>query len=51
MLNHYILHIFLLYKSNKTIQMFFQQFADKVDNRVNNSNIYNAEGDKRCLPV
>ena len=45
--NYYTLHIFVLYKSNKTIQMFFGKFADEGDNPVNNPNILNVEGDNR----
>ena len=33
-----------------TIQMFFGNFADEVDNPVNNLNIYNVEGDTRLSP-
>jgi Ni,Fe-hydrogenase III component G len=43
----YAVHIFLLYKSNKTIWMFFGKFADERDNQVNYPNIYNEEGDNR----
>jgi len=30
--------------------MFFGNFADEVDNPVNNLNIYNVEGDNRLSP-
>ena len=40
----------LLYKSNKTIWMFYGKFADEEDNRVNNPSIYNVEGDNRLSP-
>ena len=33
-----------------TIQMFFGNFADEVDNPVNNPIIYNVEGDNRLSP-
>ena len=41
---------FLLYKSNKTIWMFYGKFIDKGDNSVDNTNIYNVEGDNRLSP-
>jgi hypothetical protein len=40
----------LLYKSNKTIWMFYGKFADEEDNRVNNPSIYNVDGDNRLSP-
>ena len=40
----------LLYKSNKTIWMFYGKFADEEDNRVNNTNIYNVEGNNKLSP-
>ena len=40
----------LLYKSNKTIWMFYGKFVDEEDNRVNNPSIYNVEGDNRLSP-
>ena len=43
----YAVHNFLLYKSNKTIWMFYGKFSDEGDNPVNNPNIYNIEGDNR----
>ena len=30
--------------------MFYEKFADKGDNQVNNPNIYNVEGDNRLSP-
>jgi hypothetical protein len=39
----------LLYKSNKTIQMFFGKYTDEGDNLVENPKIYNVEGDNRLL--
>jgi len=44
---YYTLHIFLLYKSKKIIQMFFGKFADEGDNTVNEQSIYYVEGDNR----
>ena len=41
----YTLHYFLLYKSHKTIQMFYRKFADERDNQVNNPRIYNIKRD------
>jgi hypothetical protein len=41
---YYTLHMCLLYKSKKTIQMFFGKFADGGDNTVNDPSIYNVEG-------
>ena len=43
---YYTLDIFGLYKSNKTILMFYGKFADERDTPVENSNIY-AEEDNR----
>ena len=34
---------FLLYKSNKTIWMFYGKFADERDTSVDNRNIYNVK--------
>ena len=47
---YYNLHNFLLFKSNKTIWMFYWKFADKGDNPMNNPNIFNVEGNNRLLP-
>jgi hypothetical protein len=44
------MHMFLLYKSDKTIWMFFRKFAYERDNPVNNQNIYNVEGGNRLSP-
>ena len=40
----------LLYKSKKTIQMFFGKFADGGDNTVNDPSIYNVEGTNMLSP-
>jgi hypothetical protein len=47
---YYTLHIFLLYISKKTIQMFFGKFADEGDNTVNDSSIYYVEGTNMLSP-
>jgi hypothetical protein len=47
---YYAFHISLLYKSKKTIWMFYGKFANEGDNRVNNPNIYNVEEDNRLSP-
>ena len=48
--NYYTLHNILLYKNNKTIWMFYGEFADDEDNPVNNTKIYNVEGNKKLSP-
>jgi len=40
---NYTLHMFLLYKSNKTIWMFYYKSAGEWDNSVNIPYIYNVE--------
>jgi hypothetical protein len=47
---YYTLHIFLLYKSKKTIQMFFGKFADEGDNTVNDPSIYYVDGTNMLSP-
>jgi hypothetical protein len=48
--HYYTLHICLLYKSNKTIWMFYRKCDDEGNNPVDNPNIYNVEGDYRLSP-
>jgi hypothetical protein len=44
--NYYTLHIFfLLYKSNKTIWIFYRKFVDDGDNPVDKPNKYNVTED------
>ena len=45
----YLTYFFYQYKSNKTIRMFYGKFGDEEDNLVDNSNIFNLEGDNRLL--
>ena len=45
----YLTHV-LLYKSNKTIGMFYGIFPDEENNPVDNLKICNVEGDNRLPP-
>ena len=42
--------IYLIYKSNKTILMFYGTFNDEGDNPMNNPSIYNVERNNRLSP-
>jgi hypothetical protein len=50
---YYTLHNILqyIYKGNKTIWMFYGNFADEGYNTVNNPKIYNVEETIGCRPV
>ena len=43
-------YIFLLYKRNKTIWMFYRKFGDEGTNQMDNPNIYYVEGEHRLSP-
>ena len=51
--NHISIPHTMIYFIKVTISMFYGKFADKLDNQVNNQNIYNVEGDRRLskMPV